>query len=140
MSVSSEWYGSDQAGLVCGYVFSQDGIARSIGSTEAANWLKTTASMERSEFIWLHFHLANTAAEKWLRTHLDLPDAFFESLGQGSRSTRIEYADEALIAIVNDVLYDFSFEASEVATLWLSVDQHRLISIRRQPLRSIDRL
>lgn len=132
-------YGSDpQSGLICGYTFTPTRGGRLIEAHEAAHWLKQ-ADQDHS-FVWLHFNLANAATEKWLRAHVDLPDEFYESLRESSRSTRIENADGCLIAIVNDVLYDFSQEMSEVSTLWLTVDERRMISVRLQPLRSIDRL
>lgn len=140
MSTASLSYGSDQSGLIYGYLFSPEGSGRPIGSAEAGSWPTETGKEEGTDFIWLHFNAANTASEKWLRQHLELSETFFESLREGLRSTRIEYVDETLVAILNDVLYDFSFESSQIATLWLSVDQRRLISVRRQPLRSIDRL
>ena len=59
---------------------------------------------------------------------------------EGSRATRIDYADGALIAVINDVLYDFAFEATDVATLWVSADERLVVSARRKPLRSVDRL
>jgi zinc transporter len=45
-----------------------------------------------------------------------------------------------LVAVVNDVHYDFAFEPSDIATLWLSVGPRLVVSARLQPLRSIDRL
>jgi zinc transporter len=134
-------YGSDQFGLVCGYVFSPTACGRPIESAEATLWLTDASSRQKGEFIWLHFNAAHVATEKWLRAHLDLSEAFFEALGEGSRSTRIEHADGTLIAILNDVIYDFAFvESSQVSTLWLSVDERMLVSVRRQPIRSLDRL
>jgi zinc transporter len=61
-------------------------------------------------------------------------------LHQGSRSTRIELAENTLIAVVNDVLRNFSFEASDISTLWVNVAQNVVISARRTPLQSIERL
>ena len=134
-------YGSDEFGLVCGYVFSPNACGRPVESGAASAWLADASRRQEGEFIWLHFNAAHVATEKWLRGHLDLSEAFFEALGEGSRSTRIEQADGTLIAILNDVIYDFAFvESSQVSTLWLSVDEHRLVSVRRQPLRSLDRL
>ena len=134
-------YGSDEAGLVCGYVFSPGARGRPVASTEASDWLRDASSKEEREFIWLHFNDAHVATQKWLNAHLDLSDAFFEVLREGTRSTRIEHADGTLIAVLNDVIYDFALtESSQVSTLWLSVDERRLVSVRRQPLRSLDRL
>jgi zinc transporter len=45
-----------------------------------------------------------------------------------------------LVAVLNDVLYDFSFDAEETSTLWVSVDRRTLVSARTKPLRSIDKL
>jgi len=45
-----------------------------------------------------------------------------------------------LIAVVNDVLHNFSLDSADIATLWLSVTQRVVISARRTPLKSIERL
>jgi len=76
-----------------------------------------------------------------MQQHLDLPEEFAEALKEGSRSTRIEQAGQGLIAVVNDVVYDLSGSSSlQVATLWLNVSSRSLISVRNQPLRSVDKL
>jgi len=133
-------YGSDQSGLICGYVFAHEQPGRPLYTKEAVEWLQSRHSSRDDSFIWLHFNLSNVAAEKWLREHATLPDEFFETLHEGSRSTRIEHADHSLIAVVNDVLHDFAFEASDIATLWLNVSSNVMISARRKPLQSVDRL
>ncbi|HUO43560.1 MAG TPA: transporter [Burkholderiales bacterium] len=134
-------YGSEQCGLVAGYLFAADGRGRAIESDEAARWLKENADREGPEFIWLHFSAANIATEKWLQQHFNLPEAFFEALREGSQSTRIEYAEGALVSVINDVIYDFlSAESLQVATLWLGINRRWLITVRNQPLRSVDRL
>ncbi|MGZ3253698.1 MAG: transporter [Burkholderiaceae bacterium] len=139
MQITSISYGSDQSGLVCGYLFGRHAGAIPIESQEAAEWLQQR-DQHPHEFIWLHLNLANTASEKWLKENTKLADEFYESLHQGSRSTRIELVDNTLIAVVNDVLHDFSFEPSDISTLWLSVDKQVVISARRKPLKAVDRL
>ena len=42
--------------------------------------------------------------------------------------------------MINDVHFDFSFEPSDISTLWISVTQPLVVTARRQPLRSVDRL
>ncbi len=133
-------YGSDQSGLICAYVFARNQPGKSIHTSEAQEWLQTRHGAKDDAFIWLHFNLSNVAAEKWLHEHADLPGEFFETLHEGSRSSRIEHADHSLIAVINDVLHDFSFEASDIATLWLNVRSNIMISARRTPLKSVDRL
>jgi len=133
-------YGSDKSGLVFGYLFVPGASGRSISGGEATAWLARADAGARDGFVWLHFDLTNVAAEKWLREHLALSPAFFDAVHEGSRATRIEYADEMLIAIVNDVLYDFAFEATDISTLWVAADARLVVSARRKPLRSVDRL
>lgn len=141
MQNSALTYGSDQSGLVCGYLFGRapDNKGEAIDCAAARQWLANRAQHPK-EFIWLHFNLANTASEKWLHEHTVLPEEFYESLHEGPRSTRIELADDTLIAVVNDVLHDFSYEASDISALSISVGQQLVISARRKPLRAVDRL
>ncbi len=133
-------YGADASGLICGFHFGVDGRGTAIAAEDAQALLDTLASGAQSGFVWLHFNLAHTAADKWLRNHLQLSDVFYEALKDGSRSTRVELDDDMLVAVVNDVHYDFAFEPSDISTLWLSVGQRLVVSARVQPLRSIDQL
>ena len=131
--------------LICGYVLAQGRAGRAVGLTEALQWLAAPPAADdpSGEFIWLHFNLSDATTERWLQVHaqsLELVPEFFEALRQGSRSTRIEDADDRLIAVVNDVAFEFSFDPSEIATLWMSVSAHVVVSARLHPLRSIDRL
>jgi zinc transporter len=131
-------YGADTAGLICGFQFGADGQGQAIDTAQALQWLQQAP--EDAGFVWLHFNLSHAATGKWLREHLRLSDLFHESLQDGSRSTRVELDDDTLIAVVNDVHYDFAFEPSDISTLWLSVGPRLVVSARLQPLRSIDRL
>lgn len=133
-------YGADLSGLICGYLFENQQAGRPLQTNEVIDWLKTDARKPEGTFLWLHFNLAHSATEKWLHDHTDSPEEFFESLHQGSRSTRIEHADQHLIAVINDVLHDFSFDPSEIATLWINLNSRLMISARRKPLKSVDHL
>jgi len=137
MSIADS-YGPDPAGLICGYVFTPDAGSRPVHAADALTWLGSAAP--EGQFLWLHFNLAHVACEKWLHQNLGLTEAFFETLHEESRSTRIEYADDSLIAVVNDVLFDFSLDAPDISTMWISADARMLVSARKKPLRSIDQL
>jgi zinc transporter len=132
-------YGSDPSGLACGYLFGRAARGMPIEAQEAAAWLRQPEN-EAGEFLWLHFNLSNTASEKWLKENSALAEEFYESLHEGQRSTRIELADNTLVAVINDVLHDFSFDSADISTLWLSVDRQVVISARRKPLMAVDRL
>ena len=133
-------YGSDPTGLICGFAFSPGMVAQALDSEEALAWLRDTRDVSDGAFVWLHCNLSNAATERWLQQNFSLSSLFFESLSEGTRSSRIEYADDNLIALLNDVLYDFSFDASHISTLWMSVGPRLLISARSKPLRSVDKL
>ncbi|VWX61352.1 Zinc transporter [Burkholderiales bacterium 8X] len=140
-------YGGDEAGLICGYLFEgEDGRGRPVDSSEAARWLAAPELHEAGDdrqarpFAWLHFNLAHVNAERWIARHVLPHESFFEALNDGLHSTRIERAEQSLLAVVNDVNFDFAFESSDISTLWISVDRRLVLTARRQPLRSVDRL
>jgi zinc transporter len=132
-------YGADTSGVIWCYHFESDCAGTRLGSGEAEAWLARAAE-ERPGFLWLHCHLTHAGAAPWLAAHAHLPEAFFETLEEGAHSTRIERVDQSLLAVVNDVRYDFTFEESDVSTLWVHVDRQLVVTARLQPLRSIDRL
>lgn len=129
----------DPTGLVWGYWLGDD-IATPVRTDVIGASIAATSDENAPRFLWLHFNLSQASTEKWLRDHAPLPPEFFEALQQGSRSTRIDQVDDGLIAVVNDVLHGFSFDASELSTLWLWVTPKLVISARRKPLKSVDRL
>lgn len=133
-------YGSERNGLLCGYLFEANEAGRAVSLEEAKHWLSEHDPWSREGFVWLHFNLADANAEPWMSANLDVVPEFFEALREGSRSTRIEDANDTLVAVVNDVAYEFAFDASEMATLWLMVNSRLVVSARTHPLRSIDRL
>ena len=75
-----------------------------------------------------------------MRAQLDLPEAFFDALREGSHSKRIEHADGALRALVNDIMFNLEFIPSDVATLWIYAHKRLIVTARLKPLRSVDRL
>lgn len=141
---NADHYGSDAHGLICGFEFTAGQPARSLASHEIP-WgrLSDGSGMEPGPvdpFCWLHFNLSDAGVRQTLQELLGVTGAFLEALDQGSRSTRIENAQSALVAVVNDVAYEFAFDPSEIATLWVQVQPHLLITARTHPLRSVDRL
>ena len=132
-------YGSDKNGLICGFLFEGGGPGVAVDLERARSWLRDGGDRPDS-FVWLHFNLTDAAAQAWMREHLALVPEFFEALQEGSRSTRIEDASDTLVAVVNDVAFEFAFDPSEIATLWVTVGPRLAVSARSHPLRSIDRL
>ena len=133
-------YGSDSSGLIWAYVFALSEAGREVDSSTALHWLSAPRDHEPSEFVWLHFSLSNSSSVRWLRQHLPVHEHYFETLDEGQGSTRVEQAGDCLIAVLNDVIYDFSSEPSQTATLWMCIHRNFVVSARLRPLRSVDRL
>ncbi len=157
MSTPSEVPGlnpvNDDAGLICAYRFLPapagdddwpGATGLPIDAREAAAWLAETAEVDDDAaspgLLWLHFNFAHNQAQRWLETHAGLPDAFFDSLRGGLNSTRLERVDDVLLAVVNDLQFDFGFEPSDTATLLICLERRLIVTGRRKPLRSIDQL
>jgi zinc transporter len=138
-SIDHSHQDSDLFGLLYGFRFRPGEKGEQIDSAAALQALRQPGDPE--EFLWLHLNLAHAACERWMQAHLDLPEEFFEALHEGSRSTRIEHVDSALLAVVNDVVFNFSsMVSSDISTLWVCARSRLLISARLQPLHSVDKL
>ena len=131
-------YGSNEHGLIWGYRFAPGQPAQAIGTDEVPGFLANEAAP--GQFLWLHFSLSNVGSERYLRQSLQLPDAFYESLRSEIGSTRLELDDGALVAVIHDVLFESSFDATEVGTTTLCIGPRLLVSARLRPLRSVDHL
>ena len=147
MNAPTPNYGADPSGLICGYLIDADAGGHPIDCDAAARWLGAIATagepappLRDTGFAWLHFNLAHTGALPWLKQHAALSDEFFEMLQSVLHSTRIERTEQSLIAVINDVHFDFAFEPSDISTLWINVEQRLVITARLQPLRSVDKL
>ncbi len=138
----TDHYGSDSNGLICGFEFQSQEAARSITLEECQRHLDADAghAPRTGRFFWLHFNLSDASVRRTLTDVLKVTPEFIEALDQGSRSTRIEQAPGSLVAVVNDVSYEFAFDPSEIATLWIQAQPSLLITARTHPLRAIDQL
>jgi len=133
-------YGAYPNGLICGYLFAGGAPGVAIDLAGALAWLADEAAAGPGDFVWLHFNLTDAGAEPWIAKNLAVAPEFFEALHEGSRSTRIEDARDTLVAVVNDVSFEFSFDPSQIETLWANVGPRMAITARVHALRSIDRL
>ena len=132
---------SDNTGLICGFRFEPGKPGVALDSSEIADALEHAESEGADDaFIWLHFNLSRAGCMRWLQAHLDLPEPFLDMLGEEAHSTRIEQQDGALVAVFNDVIFDFERTPTQVATQWVYAHRRLLVTLRRKPLHSVDRL
>lgn len=140
MDIQTADYGSGEAGLVCGFWFRPGLPVKEVTAADAQALLAEAPQGRMEGFLWLHFHLPHNRCEPWMRAHAQLPDAFYEALAEGTRSTRIDRDEDQLIAVMNDLSFDFAYEPTDIATLWVNVREHLVLTARRQSLRSVDKL
>jgi zinc transporter len=141
MPKSSEiTYGADPSGFICGFAFAPDKETLPVNSSAALAWLNATQNAPSQAFLWLHFNLSQANAQKWLRDHLSLPEHFFEALRDAQGSMHVEQVDDHLLAVINDVAFEFAYDVAQIATLWMCVGHNLVVSARSHPLRSVDRL
>lgn len=133
-------YGSDRTGLVWAFRFAPGEPAHAVQPGEMADLVLGGSATPGGQFPWLHFSLSNAASERWLRQHLELPNSFHLLLHESVGSTRVEQDGESLLAIIHDVLFDSSFDTTDVSTVALCMQPRVLVSARPRPLRSLDRL
>jgi zinc transporter len=134
-------YSSDYTGLIVGYRFAGGRSVEQIDGEQAIAALHEPAGGPSADgYLWLHFDLARAAAERWIHERIALPEAFFDVLRQQARTSRIEYVDGFLVAVINDFIYDFSYDSSNISTLWTSANARLVVTARRHALRSVDRL
>lgn len=133
-------YGADQTGLIWGYRFVSGGNATPINATDAQSFLALPEAERAGEFLWLHFSLSHSSSMPWLRKNTKLPDEYYETLQGTAGSTRVEQDGDSLIAVVNDVQFDFTLDSSSIASTSIAVDKCTFISARLKPLRSLDQL
>ena len=129
-------YGASEQGLICAYRFDAQGRASTLDRVPPAELL----AAGEPGFVWLHVSLSHAGALETLRRAGLLDEDLLAAMQQGSRATRIERLGEMLFAVVNDVTFDFSFDPDDIATLWVHVRRGCVLTARRQPLRSVDRL
>lgn len=128
----------EDSGLICGYLFEPGQPARELSLAALDQALAQPAAPGR--FAWLHFNLAHMGAQRWLQRCASLTQSFHDALHDEHRSTRIERDEDALVAVLNDVHFRFDYTPADISTLWISVGRGLIVTARRSPLRSVDRL
>lgn len=138
LAVAARERDADANGVIFGYRFTPDAAGEPIDTAAALAWLARPAT--DGSFVWLHLNLARSGCVSWMQTHLDLPDEFYETLGEGVESSRLEPQSQALLAVINDVTFSLDLSPADVATLWSYTDRRLIVTAHAKPLRLIDRL
>ncbi len=133
-------YSSDADGLVHGSLLRAGQPTQPVTTAQALEWLAHPSAGQDGGFLWLHFALSNAGTARWLRSHLDLPESILETVLGDESSPRLELSEGLVLAVVKDVVYDFSFGVSEISTLYGVLSPRFLITLRGKQLRTVERL
>lgn len=132
-------FSDDVSGLIYGYQFFSDREPQRLTVQQSCEaWAHQNNGEER--FLWLHVNLNHAAAARWLQTHFAVDEEFFDEIQHGSHSTRIERQNDALMAVLNDVIFDARESGEESATLWIWCRAGLVVSARFKPVRLVERL
>jgi len=90
--------------------------------------------------LWLHFNLTDARARSWLLERAQLPQAALALLLDPRPRVRLTLLDEGIAGVVEDLHHDFHGDPEGFGELRFFIDERRIISIRRHPLRAVDLL
>jgi len=126
---------ADEHGLVC--AFWLDPVEPCRSDAEALASSRGTAPARP---IWLHFNLSDVRAKHWLEERSGLPESVTQSLLDPEPRIHVEILDDAVVAVLADLHHDFDRDPEGLGNIRLYLDRHRVISFRRDRLRTADRV
>ena len=90
--------------------------------------------------VWLHFNLADGRARDWLREDAHLPSGAREALLEDDAHVHVQMLEHGFVAVLRDLVREVQGGEAHYASFGVYVDARRLISVRRHPLETFDRL
>jgi zinc transporter len=123
---------NDSGGLICGFVLGGAGPALQL---PGGPQLPTAAAP-----LWLHFNLADTRATKWIESCELLPFDARELLLSHDTHVRHEAAGHGLALVIGDLHHEFDGDPEGIGTMRIYIDKQIIITGRRHPLKTVDRL
>jgi zinc transporter len=125
---------TQKAGLVCGY------RVDSTGTMHELAWDDMAAALDSEDSVWLHFNEADAPARDWIATTRHIPEAGKKVLLGQDTHMRIDVCGNGLAGVVGDLHHEFVENTDQLSVLRLYIDNHCLISARRQPLQAVEKL
>jgi zinc transporter len=90
--------------------------------------------------VWYHFNLADGRARKWLSEESGMPQQALAIMLEAHPRVRLNMLPQGLVGILEDLHHDFNGDPEGFGELRFYVDERRVISARRHPLKSVDDL
>jgi zinc transporter len=122
---------TDSHGLICAFELtplsqpSEDALREEEGSGKT---------------LWLHFNWADGRARDWLKQRARVPPAVVEALLEVDPYVHVQTLQDGFVAVLRDLNHEFTDAEAGFGSMSIYVDANRVISGRRQPLRTVDHL
>lgn len=121
-------------GLICAYKLGGEEPPASL------DWGGIGEHDPEEGFMWIHMNMTLEPARRWLRDQSGLEEEQLESLLDPDVHGLFEILPRGIIISLKAVHYDMGTDTREVGLLRLLVEPHRVITLRRHPLRATNRL
>lgn len=129
---------ADTGGMICGFRL------RANAAPEDVQWnvdaAPDTFPAAGGDALWLHFNLVDTRADRWVAHSPHIPEAARELLLDSDPRIRLEPLGNGLVGVLGDLHHDFEADPDGFGVLRLYLGERLVISGRRHPLQSSDRL
>ncbi|HQR52346.1 MAG TPA: CorA family divalent cation transporter [Burkholderiales bacterium] len=122
-------------GLICAFEFSGDGRNRGLNASEIAAAISNPSSV-----VWLHVNATHAGTLRWLTRSEWLPRTLRDAVEKHDERCRIEPGVEGLVFIMSDLTFEHDSDPSDVSTLWAYATDRFLLTARKHPLRTADRV
>ena len=93
-----------------------------------------------SGFAWLHFDLNNSSTMDWLNQHSLVDPVIVEAMAAEETRPRCVISDKGILLILRGVNLNPGQSADDMISIRLWVEEHRVISVRRRKLTSVQDL
>ncbi len=93
-----------------------------------------------SGFSWLHFDLNNSSTMDWLNQHSLVDPVIVEAMAAEETRPRCVISDKGILLILRGVNLNPGQSADDMISIRLWVEEHRVISVRRRKLTSVQDL
>jgi len=105
-------------------------------------WLELDAlgEIEPDKPVWLHFNLADRRARDWLGEQSQLPEVALEALLEEQSHVHVQILPHGFVATLRDLDHEVNGSEVRFGTFTVYVDAQRMVSVRRHPLETFDRL
>lgn len=122
-------------GIVFAYHFVEGRGQRMVG------WPAVEAALDKPDgFVWVHLDLSVRRARDWLAQASAIPEDLRAEMGASDVRTRLEQHRGVLFGVFTDMQYDIDPDLTEISSVRIFGSERVVISARRHPSRSMDRL